>query len=135
MLDQACPYYISIGMSYWDYWDGDPIMTKYYREADVLARKRDNYRAWMQGAYVYEAVGNLAPALKAFAKGSPKPYRNEVMPFTVEERREQEERKERAQYEANRELMKGWMESVNAGIRKKKEAENGSRTGGTELSN
>ena len=135
MLDQACPYYISIGMSYWDYWDGDPIMTKYYREADILARKRDNYRAWMQGAYVYEAVGNLAPALKAFTKGSPKPYRNEVMPFTVEERREQEERKARAQYEANRELMKGWMESVNAGIRKKKEAENGSRTGGTELSN
>lgn len=61
-------------MSYDDFWNGDNEMPRMYRKAYEIKQKQDDQQAWLQGAYIYNAIGALAPALKAFAKGRPKAY-------------------------------------------------------------
>ncbi len=81
-------------MSYEQFWDGAVEMAPAYRKAHALALDEANYLAWIQGAYVYNAVASLAPALKAFAKGRSQPYMK--YPFGYEEKRQAEmEKKEK----------------------------------------
>ena len=47
------------GMSYEDYWFGDPWMTRAYAQAYLLKRKIDNENAWIQGAYMANAFGTV----------------------------------------------------------------------------
>ena len=67
-FEEQCPYYLSIGMTYEQFWDGDCWMVKSYREAHKLRNKRDNEQAWLIGRYVYDAVCAASPLLHAFAK-------------------------------------------------------------------
>lgn len=50
-----------------------------------------NFQAWLQGLYVYQAIGSLVPLLNPFSKEhKAKPYVKEPLPLTekeVEERR------------------------------------------------
>ena len=62
------PYYLSIGMTPDQYWDGDPALVKYYRKADELKWERKNQELWLQGMYFYEAICDASPVLHAFAK-------------------------------------------------------------------
>lgn len=121
VFDDQCSYYISIGMTYEQYWDGDPQMVRHYRKAEELKRRRDNYNAWLQGAYVYEAIRDLAPALNALSKRSPKPYRDSVIPMIPSEIREHEERKKKAQYEESLARFKGLVNKINESIIKSQE--------------
>ena len=57
-----------MGMSPDDYWHGDPALLKAYRKMDEIRRERENEMLWLQGMYIYEAIGDLAPILHAFAK-------------------------------------------------------------------
>lgn len=87
---QRFPYYLSIGMSEEQYWDGDATLVKYYRKAQEIRTERDNQQAWLQGMYVYDALSRLSPILHAFAKKGTKalPYVEEPYPIT-EKRAEQ----------------------------------------------
>ena len=53
---ECFPYYLSIGMTPEQYWDGDPTLTKYYRKADEIKKERLNEELWLQGMYIYEAL-------------------------------------------------------------------------------
>ena len=68
MFDEAFPFYLSIGMTYEQYWDGDSWLVKDYRKAFELRREEANWRAWLQGMYIYEAIADIAPILHPFAK-------------------------------------------------------------------
>lgn len=57
-------------MSHDDYWNGDPMDLPAMREADRIRADRENRVAWLQGAYVYRALGAMAPALNALSKSS-----------------------------------------------------------------
>lgn len=72
------PYYLSIGMTYEQYWEQDCELVKYYRRAARIKRELKNQDAWLHGAYFYEALLDAAPALRAFAKKGtkPTPYRD-----------------------------------------------------------
>ena len=50
------PWYLSIGMTPEQYWDGDCMLAKYYRKAQELRRQERNTELWLQGLYVYDAV-------------------------------------------------------------------------------
>ena len=50
------PYYLSIGMTETQYWDGPATLTKDYREAEEMRAARMNDMAWLQGLYFYEAL-------------------------------------------------------------------------------
>lgn len=83
LADKLCPQYMSIGVSYHEYWYGDYTQLDHYRQAFEMRQKREgelaNYNAWLRGAYVYDALCMVSPILRAFpAKNAkPVPYHNE----------------------------------------------------------
>lgn len=56
IFEEMFPYYLSIGMSPAEYWDGEPSLVRYYRKADVLKQERQNKMFWLQGYYFYDAL-------------------------------------------------------------------------------
>lgn len=114
-FERVCPYYMAMGMSYRDFWDGDVEIAKVTRLAHEIKLDEANQMAWLQGLYVYQAVGALAPVLKAFCKGKAKPYVKE--PFGASERRikaeEREDAKHKREDDAFNAYMTAWMSQTN----------------------
>lgn len=88
-----------MGMTYEQYWDGDVSAHKAYRESEKIRLTKQNQMLWLQGLYVYEAIADLAPALKAFSKGKAKSYSKEPYDLFEGERKAREEREQRERYE------------------------------------
>ena len=81
LADELCPQYMSIGVSFQEYWHGDYTQLAYYAKAFEVQRERANYDAWLQGAYVYDAVCMASPILHAFAKSGTKPVPYHKEPY------------------------------------------------------
>lgn len=120
------PYYLSIGMTYEQYWEGTPSLVKYYREADKIRRDRLNQELWLQGMYVYEAICDASPILHAFAKkgAKPHPYSDKPYALTQKDVEENKAAKEKEIFNKGRKFMERFMEANNM---KLKEKENTSR--------
>ena len=92
VFESVCPYYISIGMSYEQFWYGQPDMVIYYRRAHELKNRQRNQELWLQGMYFAHSlnctVGNM------FSKKSAKKVSYPEEPFPISEQ-ESKERKER----------------------------------------
>ena len=109
------PYYLAIGMTAEQYWDGDPMLAKYYRKADELRRKRKNEDLWIQGMYIYEALCNVSPVLHAFAKRGtkPLPYPDHPYALTVNDRKEEAKILEQREREKAKRYMEAKMAEIN----------------------
>ena len=109
------PYYLSIGMTYEQYWNDDPTLTKYYRKADEMRKERINEQLWLQGMYVYEALCDVSPILHAYAKKGtkPQPYSEKPYSITKEQRRREKEEKERQRFEKGKRVMEAVMAANN----------------------
>ncbi|WP_160665100.1 hypothetical protein [Colidextribacter sp. OB.20] len=96
MFAQECPYYLSIGMTWDQYWYGDVRMTWALREAHNLRLEQQNQMLWLQGQYFYSVLGSFVPVLvtvpKKNAKVLPYPELRPLFPKgpTPEELEEQE---------------------------------------------
>ena len=56
---------MAIGMTYEEYWYGDPWLVRAYREADKLRQERANESAWLHGLYVAMAIsGTIGNAFR-----------------------------------------------------------------------
>ena len=108
---EVFPYYLSIGMTYEQFWDGDPHLAKYYRQADELRIERKNQELWLQGLYVYEAMCDVAPIMHAMAKKGTKarPYPEQPYAITEKQRRREIEEKERAVANKGKRMMEMFM--------------------------
>ena len=108
-------FYLSIGMTPEQYWDGDPLLAKYYRQADELKRKRRNQDFWLQGMYIYEALCDAAPILQAFAKKGtkPVPYPDHPYSLTTKEREDEKKLREKREREKARRYMEAQMAKLN----------------------
>lgn len=51
-----CPTYMTYGMTYEQFWYGDPYMVKAYEDTYLLKRRVRNEELWLQGLYIYRAV-------------------------------------------------------------------------------
>lgn len=123
---EQLPYYLSIGMSAEEYWNGDYRLAKAYRKADELRLQRANQLRWLQGMYIYEAVGNLSPILGFNLSTdrrdhTPKKYRDTPIPITREEIKAQAEK----QRKAEEERLKAAFEAFVAGLKEKRGGDNG----------
>ena len=114
--------YMAMGMSYDEFWNGTADSARAYRAAYKIKQDEQKTFAWMQGAYVYEAIGAWAPILRAFSKARrpakyPKePYDLERPTLTPEQREDAEHRHEDKQFIA---FMTTWADSFNANFKKK----------------
>ena len=112
---EVFPYYLSIGMTYDQYWNGDSTLPIYYRKAEELRNEKRNQELWLQGMYVYEAICDVAPILQAFAKKGtkPRPYTTNPYPITSKELKRIEEGKERKIAEKGKRNMEAFMQMFN----------------------
>lgn len=129
-FEELCGYYMSLGMSYHDYWDGDNCMTKYYREAEEIKKERRNSELWLQATYIYEALLDASPVFNPLSKkNKPFPFRSEPIPITNSGSKKSEERKKKQMLENGKEAMRAMMAAFNERFKKTKkggEADNGS---------
>ena len=93
-FESVCPIYMLYGMTYDEFWHGDPWMAKAYKEKHLLERKQKNEEMWVNGMYQLSA---LSVALNnAFNKSKikyvEKPF--DIFPKTEIEK-EEEKRNER----------------------------------------
>ena len=121
VFDQLCPHYMSIGMTYDEFWNGDVSMVKAYRKAYELREKRRNQEFWMQGMYFYEALCDASPLFRfTMKKGTirPEPYVKEPFPITEAEVREREEREARKKEERLKAAFAAFAERMQAKMSK-----------------
>lgn len=101
---KCCPFFISIGMTYEQFWYDDPTIANDYLKAFTLKEKREAEKAkwitWEQGLYVYEAICDVAPILRAFSK-STKPLPYPKKPYG-HETYEEDEKKKKLEEELNK---------------------------------
>lgn len=117
-----CGYYLSIGMSYEQYWDGEADLCRYYREAHDRRLREQNAMAWRQGAYIYQALLCAYPLYNALCKKKEAyPYPDEVIPIDHRQAEELREEKARRQMEENRKKMQQLAEALNAKFKKKEQ--------------
>lgn len=103
IFDEVFPQCLAIGMTEEQFWDKDVWLIKAFRKADKIKQERLNEQAWLQGAYVYDAIARLSPILHAFAKEGTKaePYIEKPYPLTKEKQEEaKEEEAENSQKKA-----------------------------------
>ena len=104
-------------------------MAVHYREKNKKDTERKNAELWLQGEYIYEAILYASPVYNVFTKHpEPRPYRDEPIPLTRQDREEKADRDNRKKMEAGKNIMMGLMESINARFKKKEQAD-GSQTG------
>ena len=95
---QAFPYYLAMGMTYDEFWNGTPSLVRAYRKAHDMKLHEKNYELWMQGRYIFEAL-RCAPLLVGFPeKGYKVPsgagYPEQPYPLTEQEAQEREIQRE-----------------------------------------
>ena len=111
IFEECFPFYLAIGMSYAEYWEGDPILARYYRKAYHIKQEEINNNAWLQGMYIYDAVSTaLHNALRGFGKNKPpaKDYAKQPYEFKNKVKTEAEKAKE---VEIEQEKAAAWMEN------------------------
>lgn len=120
-FEQACAVYMSMGVTYNQFWYGDSRITKLALEAHDHKQRRNNEQAWLQGLYVYNAIANLSPILHAFAKSGTKPVPYPERPYPISESEMQEERirKEKLREEKLRQKFEAWATMFNINWEKK----------------
>lgn len=95
IFDECFPYYLSIGMTCEEYWEGDSALPIFYRKAQKLRDDVENQKAWLQGMYFYEALCDVSPILHAFAKKGVNPYPYPGKPYGGKENEEIEENQQK----------------------------------------
>lgn len=104
------PFYLSIGMSAYEFWEGDPELAVAYRKADELKRENTNLTAWLNGMYVYKALLCASPMFHDFVKEGvkPIPYEDPV-PITKQAQERKEEQEKKKAYDEMRAYIEGFM--------------------------
>lgn len=103
LFQRDCPYYMSIGMTYDQYWYGDVRMTEVFRNAHKIRMEEQNQMLWLQGQYVYNAICSVAPVLVTMPKKGAEilPYPDFLPLFQDgETKRAQEEKEEKERLQA-----------------------------------
>lgn len=82
IFEELCPLFLSMGMTYKEYWEGDNELPSLYLKKFKIEQERVDEQAWLMGLYIYDTLCNLAPMFRPFSKKvNIKPYRKE--PFST----------------------------------------------------
>lgn len=108
VFEEAFPFYLAIGMSSAEYWEGDCSLTRYFRKAYKMKQEEINNNAWLQGMYIYDAISTaLHNALRGKNVAS-RDYAKQPYNFENKQKTEQEKAKE---VEIEQEKALAWMEN------------------------
>ena len=96
-------------MTYEEFWEKDCTLVKAYRQAEELRERRQDYYLWLQGYYVYAAMGALAPIFHDFA-----PKGTKAEPYLEAPLSTPQEELETRRALAERDSIIAWAKSWNA---------------------
>ena len=115
-FNEQFPYYLSIGMTPDQYWNGDPAWARAFRKAEEMRMERRNQELWLQGMYVYEAICDASPILHDFAKKGTKPHPYAEKPYAITEQQHKrnEEDKEKAIHDKGKRMLEAFMKAHNS---------------------
>lgn len=119
IFEEQFPFYLSIGMSYTEYWESDPSLTRYFRKAYLNKQKDIDFQCWLQGKYIYDGICCIANNI--FDKNSRETYPSK--PYLNKDEKEikntkEEEKQSRRKLELAR--SKKWLEDLEELYNKKK---------------
>lgn len=89
IFERLCPYYMSYGMTYDEYWHGDPWSLRHYKTAYNLRNRHENEMLWLQWLYSLNALSVVIG--NAFSKKGTPPRKYVEAPFDVFPKTEAEE--------------------------------------------
>lgn len=92
IFEEVCPYYIAIGMSLDEYWNGSPHLVKYYRQSHRLQMEQQNQIAWIQGLYFKAALDSTLGTMFRSRGSKAIPYVEK--PFDIFPKTEREKEQE-----------------------------------------
>ena len=105
---------MAIGMTYEQYWYGDPLMVRAFYKAFQLRQEQIDEQAWLNGVYVLRALDATVGNMFRKHGATPAEYPQEPMTLTSRRQREAEASERRKAQEAV--WARAWMESfVQAG--------------------
>ena len=114
-------------MTYEQFWEQDCELVRYYRKAARIKQDLKNQEAWLQGAYIYEALVDAAPVFRSLAKKGTKPTPYRECPYELFSQKDTAKRK--TLREKNDELAKAYMEAFMISINKKFREKGGDASG------
>lgn len=89
IFEEVCPYYLAIGMTLDEFWNGSPHLVKYYRQSHKLQMEQANQIAWIQGLYFKAALDSTLGTMFKRKGSKNVPYLEqplEIFPKTQEEK-------------------------------------------------
>lgn len=96
---EVFPYYLSIGMTYEQFWEMDSSLVIAYRKAAEVKAKREtqerNFFSWLAGRYIYDALCCASPIFHDLAKPGTKAHPYLERPYELEPEKPTEDEKER----------------------------------------
>lgn len=114
-------------MTYEQFWYHDPHLVRAYAKAEEMRIRKRNEELYLQGRYVYEAIGAFAEILPAFPKKGAKihPYLDAPYPLTEAELQVRKEQEQKEKMENLKQRMFARAMQINA---KMGDTENGRNT-------
>lgn len=111
-LDELCAFYMSIGVPYEEFWNGDYCQLKYHIKRYEIEKDRENQKMYIMGAYVFDAL--MATLQNFHLDGKhhqPVYYRKE--PFDLNPKVEEEETPEKIRQQRQQivDQLNAWMEN------------------------
>ena len=111
IFEESFPFYLAIGMSYVEYWEGDPKLAQYYRKAYLIKQEEVNNNAWLQGMYIYDAMSTaLYNALRGMGKNKPPAKDYAKQPYELKNKVKSEAQKAK-EIEIEQQKAAAWMEN------------------------
>ena len=118
IFEECFPFYLAIGMSSAEYWEGDPSLTRYFRKAYKIKQDENNRNAWLQGVYIYDAVSTALH--NAFRSKNTKPIDYATQPYNLENKEKTEFEKAK-EFEDELQKSAAWLENFTRINQKKRE--------------
>lgn len=88
------PWYMSIGMTYDEYWNGEGEMCEDYRHAHEYRQIEQNKMMWIQGLYIHDAFAVVLS--NAFSKRGSTPKRYTEAPYPINSKMVKDEKDRKA---------------------------------------
>ena len=112
IFDECFPFYLAIGMSYAEYWEGDASLTRYFRKAYKIKQEQENNNAWLQGLYFYDALSTaLHNAMRGMSKSKPPAREYAKQPYDIFKKKKTEAEKAQ-EVEIEQQKAAVWMDSL-----------------------
>lgn len=94
VFEEQCPFFMSIGMTFDEYWRGDCWLAQYYLKSYNIKKEQENEKMWLQGLYIYEALCDVSPIMQPFSKKGTKPHKYPDKPYSLYEKKKTKEEQE-----------------------------------------